>query len=350
MGIDQRLLTEATARKLLDPQQADSLRAMLSERGRDRPDFRPTHILYYSGGLLAIGAMSLFMNLGWQSFGGRGLLTIALSYAGVALLLTEYLRRRHALAIPAGITAAIVVVLTPLALYGFQVEYEWLWWSEADELAFRDYHRTIDWRWLLMELATLLTGAVLLWRYRLPFLTMPIAVTLWYMSMDLAPYLYGPEYDSWLRRSMVSLGSGLLIIGLALGVDIRGRHGGKDYAFWFYLFGALTFWGGLSGLYWDGSIKEVGYLAGNLALIAAGALLVRPVFVVFGGLGITICLIHLAYRDYLFSLRFPFVLTLVGLATIGLGVFCQRHGPALRARLNALLPAALRELIERRAH
>lgn len=42
--------------------------------------------------------------------------------------------------------------------------------------------------------------------------------------------------------------------------------------------------------------------------------------------------------------------TLIGLATVGLGVFCQRHAPALRTRLNALLPAGLRELIEKRAH
>lgn len=69
-------------------------------------------------------------------------------------------------------------MLTPLAIYGFQMEYQWRWWSEADELAFRDYHYLIDWRWQLMELATLLGGTFLLWRYRLPFLTMPIAVTL----------------------------------------------------------------------------------------------------------------------------------------------------------------------------
>ncbi|MBL8435607.1 MAG: hypothetical protein JNL99_11815 [Zoogloea sp.] len=238
MDIDQKRLTEAMDRERLDPQQADALRTLLTERERDKPGLRPTHILYYSGGLLAIGAMSLFMNLGWQSLGGQGLMMIALGYAGIGLLLTEYLLRRHALAIPAGITATIVVVLTPLAIYGFQMEYQWLWWSEADELAFRDYHYLIDWRWQLMELATLLSGTLLLWRYRLPFLTMPIAVTLWYMSMDLAPYLFGPEYDSWLRRSAVSAGSGLLIIGLALTVDIRGRRGHKDYAFWFHLISA----------------------------------------------------------------------------------------------------------------
>lgn len=145
-------------------------------------------------------------------------------------------------------------------------------------------------------------------------------------------------------------GQGLLIIGLALTVDVRSRRGHKDYAFWFYLFGTLALWVGLAGLYWDRSIREAGYLASNLGMIAAGALLLRPVFVVFGGLGITTCLIHLAYRDYLFSLEFPFMLTLIGLATISLGVLCQRHAPTLRKQLNALLPAALRELIEKRTH
>ena len=101
--------------------------------------------------------------------------------------LTEYFLDRG-LPIPAGITAAFVVVLTPLAVYGLQAALGW--WAEG--LAYREYHTHIDWRWLLMELATLACGAVMLWRYRLPFLVMPIAITLWYMSMDLTPFLFGP--------------------------------------------------------------------------------------------------------------------------------------------------------------
>jgi hypothetical protein len=97
--------------------------------------------------------------------------------------------RRHALAIPADITATIVAVLTPLARRlpdGVPMAM-----VVGGRRTRRDYHYLIDWRWQLMELATLLGGTFLLWRYRLPFLTMPIAVTLWYMGMDLAPYLSG---------------------------------------------------------------------------------------------------------------------------------------------------------------
>jgi hypothetical protein len=42
-----------------------------------------TTILYYPGGLVAIGATTLFMNLGWEEFGGWGILCIALVYAGI---------------------------------------------------------------------------------------------------------------------------------------------------------------------------------------------------------------------------------------------------------------------------
>ena len=77
--------------------------------------------------------------------------------------------------------------LVPLAVYGLQNLLGW--WPEGE--AARDYHRHIDGRWLMMELATLAAGAVMLWRFRLPFLVMPVAVTLWYLSMDLAPLLAG---------------------------------------------------------------------------------------------------------------------------------------------------------------
>lgn len=50
-----------------------------------------------------------------------------------------------------------------------------------------------------MELATLASGAVLLRRFRYPFLMLPIAVMLWYMGMDIVPALImqGGEGDSW---------------------------------------------------------------------------------------------------------------------------------------------------------
>ena len=73
-----------------------------------------------------------------------------------------------------------------------------------------------------MEFGTLAVGAILAWKYKYPFLIMPVAVTLWYMSMDLAPMIAGgrPNYE---LRALVSMYFGLLMILLAFWVDLRAR-------------------------------------------------------------------------------------------------------------------------------
>jgi len=343
MELNRGLLKEASEKGLINEQQAEQLWKFLSERGKDTPSFRFTHILYYLGGLIAIGAMSLFMTLGWERFGGWGLFFIALAYAGAGLWLTEFFLNRSRLPIPAGITAAFVVVLTPLAVYGLQAALGW--WAEGK--VFREFHALIDWRWLFMEFATLAVGAAMLWRYRLPFLVMPVAVTLWYMSMDLAPFLSGDADLSWELRKFVSLWFGLLTMLLAFWVDIRSRHD-KDYAFWLYLFGVVAFWGGLSMMHSDSELNKFIYLCINLVMIVVGAMLSRRVFAVFGGLGAAGYLGHLAYDVFKDSMMFPFVLTTLGLGVIYLGILWQRHEETISSKLRALLPLPLRELIERR--
>jgi hypothetical protein len=344
MELNRSTLNEAAKNGLISESQADQLWAFLIERGKDTPSFRFTHILYYLGGMIAIGAMSLFMNMGWERFGGWGLFFIALAYAGVGLKLTEFFLNRSRLPIPAGIMAAFVVVLTPLAVYGLQVALGF--W--ADGRVYRDYHIYIDWRWILMELATLAVGAVMLWRFRLPFAVMPIAVTLWYMSMDLVPFLFGQTDITWELRKFVSVWFGLLIVLLAFWVDIRSRHD-KDYAFWLYLFGVLAFWGGLSMMNSNSELGKFIYLCINLGMITIGAMLSRRVFAIFGGLGVAGYLGHLAYSVFKDSLMFPFVLTLLGLGVVYLGIVWQRHEASISSTLRGLLPQPMRELIEGRS-
>lgn len=343
MKLNRGLLREASEKGILSSEQAELLWEFLRERDTDTPGFRFSHILYYFGGLIAIGAMSLFMTLGWERFGGWALLFIALAYAAAGLWLTEHLLHRSRLPVPAGIVAAFVVALTPLAVYGLQSALGW--WAEGR--GYRYYHTYIDWRWMFMELATLAVGAVLLWRYRLPFLVMPVAVTLWYMSMDLTVYLAGGRGYSWELRMLVSMWFGLLMTLLAFWVDVRSRHGTKDYAFWLYLFGVIAFWLGLSLQHSGSEFSNFLYLCINLLMIVTGALLSRRVFVVFGALGVTAYLVYLADSVFEDSLLFPFALTLIGLAVIGLGIVWQRHEARCSEALRSLLPAALRELVER---
>lgn len=345
MQINQAHLRDAVSKGVLDAQQADALWAFLTEHNQEIPSFRATHILYYLGGLIAIGAMSLFMTLGWEGFGGAGIATISIAYAILGLWLTEYLLKQKHLAIPAGITAAFVVTLVPLAIYGVQ-EALGFW---ADGMVYREYHTHIDWRWMLMELGTLAAGALLLMRYKLPFLLMPVAVTLWYMSMDLTPFLFGDEDTFWDYRKWVSMAFGLFMLLAAFWVDLRTRNEHhKDYGFWLYLFGTLAFWGGLTAMSSDSELGKFAYLCINLVMIMKGAVLSRRVLAVFGGFGVAGYLGHLAYDVFKDSVLFPFALTAVGLGIIYLGILWQRHEQQISMRLRGLLPKEVREMVEGR--
>ena len=335
MKITKNNLTDAVDKHIISRQQADALFEFFQLQDVARFNF--THVLYYLGGLIAISAMTLFMNLGWESFGGKGIFFISMLYAAIGLKFTNSFCAKD-LNIPAGICATFVVCLTPLAIYGFQ---QWLgFWPDAS--AYHEYHKYIKWHWLYMELGTLAVGAILAWKYKYPFLIMPIAFTFWYMSMDITAMIAGDNYD----YDLVSLYCGLFMIGLAFWVDIRSRYK-ADYAFWIYIFGAMAFWGGLTlQTFFDNELGKFIYFCINLLLMGVGVLLVRRVFVVFGGLGACTYLGHLAWDVFEDSWAFPMVLTVIGLAIIYLGVLWQKHEKNITERSRKILPAPLRELLE----
>ncbi|MEQ1881216.1 MAG: DUF2157 domain-containing protein [Burkholderiales bacterium] len=337
-------LEKAVRAGIISAEQADHLTAFYAEQATETPHFSFVHVLYYLGGMIAIGAMSLFMTLGWAALGGWGGFVTAIFYAILALALTHWFRERKGLQIPAGIMATLAVVMVPLAIFGAQ---QALGYWDLDK-PFRHYHQYIDGRWMMMEFATLAVAAILLWRYRFPYMLMPVAVTLWYMSMDLVPLLITDNWQDWEIRKLVSLYFGLLFVGLAFWVDIRSRHS-KDYAFWLYLFGVITFWGGLSSMNSGSEWGKLIYCLINIGMILIGAVLGRRVFAVFGGLGVAGYLGYLAGQVFKDSLMFPFALSLIGLGIMGLGVMWQRREAQWSARLRMLLPRALRELLEARA-
>ncbi len=343
MKITPKQLQTAAERKIITQEQAEQLLAFLLQETEGKPIFDITHILYYMGGLIAIGAMTLFMDLGWETFGGWGIVAISLLYMALGLLLTRTFGARR-YPIPAGICATFVVALAPLAIYGLQQGMGW--WPAND--TYRDFHRLIRYHWIFMELGTLAVGAIVTFFFRYPFLQMPIAATLWYMSMDLAPLLTGGPVDFELR-SLTSLYFGLAMLLFALWVDIRSSTS-KDYAFWLYLFGIITFWGGLTTQDPTDELSRFFYFLINLFLIGVGAALVRRVFVIFGALGCTFYLGHLANTVFKDSWFFPFALTLIGLAIIYLGILWQKNEQLIIESAQAILPQRLQELLRNRRH
>jgi hypothetical protein len=350
MQLSRAVLNEATTKGILQKEQSLALWDFLIEREIETPSFKPAHILYYLGGMIAIGAMTLFMNLGWERFGDMGLLLISACYCVIALALTESLLGRRHLALPAGISATLAVVLIPLVVYSAQHLLGFWPVDGSKKLVYRDYHTHIDWRWLMMELATLAAGAIALWRYRLPFLVLPIAVTLWYMSMDLTPFLFDGDTSQFFsdRGKLVSTVFGFSMTLFALLVDMRSRQS-KDFAFWLYIFGVLTFWGGLTSMESNSEVGKLVYCCINLFLIATGAALSRRVFAVFGGVGLALYLGHLSHTVFRDSMLFPVALTAIGLSVVAAGVSWQRHEATFGIWLRSFLPMPMRELVEHRA-
>ena len=310
------------------------------------PVFSFTNTLYYFGGMLAIGAMTMFMNLGWALFGAWGVFALSVGYLVGALAVAGNLLQKG-LRTPAGILATLAVCLVPLAVWALQSGMGL--WPDGGPDSYRDYHRFIDWRWLTLELATLAAAAVLLWRYKLPFMVMPVAVTIWYLSMDVAHMLMQKEGFDWAFTRDVSLVFGLATCALAVWVDLRSRtatapEDRQDFAFWLYLFGAIMFWCGLSLRESDSELNKFLYALINVGMVFLGAAIGRRVFTVLGGFGVAGYLGYLAYRVFEDSLLFPFALTLLGLAVVALGIWWQRHEAAIHARLAGWLPAALKPL------
>ncbi len=352
------VITQAQAQALwlrwTDPALAASLAGSRGPRhvGADRPAptshqgprFNGLNVLYYFGGMLAISAMSTFMTVSWGAFGAWGVLVLAVLYLLAALKVSDYLKAR-ALTTPAGILATLAVSLVPLIVWCMQSAMGL--WPPGGPVRYSSYHALIDWRWLTLEFATLAAGLVMLWRYRLPFMVMPIALTLWYMSMDMASMLTHRDALDWVLLRQASLVFGIATCAIAVWVDIRTRRATdpdwqQDYAFWLYIFGALMFWGGLSLSDAGSELGRAGYALLNVLLIILGAAIGRRIFTVLGALGVAGYLGYLSHRVFQDSLLFPLALTLLGLGMVALGIWWQRHEAQVNRALGAWVPAALR--------
>ncbi len=308
------------------------------------PAFGFVNVLYYFGGMVAISAMSLFMTLGFQAMGAGGLLAIGVAYLVACLKVADHFKARS-LPVPAGLLATLAVVLVPLVVWCVQSLLGL--WPPGGSGNYADYHIFINWRWTTLEFATLAAGVVMLWRYRLPFMVMPVAVTVWYMSMDVASALMQNNGFDWKFTRDVSMVFGVATIAIAMWVDVRSRQSTtpewrQDFAFWLYLFGAIMFWGGLSLRDSENELGKLLYALLNVALILGGAAIGRRVFTVLGALGVAMYLGYLSHRVFRDSMMFPFALTLLGLGVVWLGVWWQRNEAAINVRFARFVPVGLR--------
>lgn len=335
--LDRHKLVEAAAKVGAAPDVAGQMWQELMRDAAYERRFDMVHVLYYMGALIAIGAMGWWLGHRWEDLSGGTIALIAAAYAALYASVGTYLwRKGPETKTPGGLWISMAVAITPLFVYGLQRHFDL--WAFDDPGKYRDFFRWIRGGWFAMEVATIAVAALVLTRVRFPFLTAIIGLMLWYLSMDLTPIIFDTKEFAWHERRLVSLVFGLAVITVAYLVDLRTRN---DFAFWLYLFGAMSFWGGLSLLESQSELSRFGYFLINLALIFASVYLRRRIFVVFGALGVTWYLGHLSVKIFPDETLFPIALTVIGAFVVLLGIWLQRRRAAIESWLERSMPASL---------
>lgn len=341
MEINKPTLLSAAESAGISTSQAEKLWDLLSHRDQAIPPekkFGVANVMYYLGAMIVISAMGWFVGIGWERFGGLGIMAIALLYAAIFAFLGDYLWRKKGMRVPGGLFMTMAVCMTPLAIYGFQRFTGW--WIVETPGQYQDYFTWIKGGWFMMEVGTIIAGCIALSYIPFPFLTAPIFLSLWFMSMDIVPLIYGQTEFLWNQRLWVSLWFGLLILVIAFLIDRRTK---ADFAFWGYFFGMLAFWGGLSLMESSSEFKRFLYCLINVGLVFLSVLLQRKVFLVFGALGIFIYISTLFYKYFSESEWFPFLLSLVGIVVIFVGVVYQKQQHKIEAWILNSLPEWIKD-------
>jgi hypothetical protein len=353
MSFSEEEVRAAAKAVALRDEQVDGLVAVLRARAQPASDPRPrpayahvrfdlVHLLWYAGALIVMGAMGLFTTLAFEAMGGGALATIAVIYAALFAAGGHYLWHRRNLPTPGGLLITVAVAMAPLATFGLQDAFGW-WDADGAPGRYHGFYLWIKGSWLPMEIATVLAGIVALRFYRFPFIVAVIALALWFMSMDLTPWLFHDDDLAWSARKRVSMVFGLAVLSVAWIVDVK-REPKQDLAFWLHLSGLLAFWGGLTLSDSSSELAKAFYCLINVGLILLSVFLMRRAYALFGALGVSLYLGYLAAEVFEDSLLFPFALSLIGVLVIAAGLVLHRHRGALSVWMAERLPKTLRKL------
>jgi hypothetical protein len=185
----------------------------------------------------------------------------------------------------------------------------------------------VDKNYLLLETSTILASIFMLRKIKYPFLILPIAFSLWFMSMDITELIF--DKLSFENRRVISLIFGFYTTILAYYIDNKK----SEYSFWLYTFGVMMFWSGLTFTHNSSEIAKFIYFLINIVLLLIGVVIKRKVFLVFGSLGVIIYFFHLSelFRN---SFIFVYMVTFMGIGFVWIGSRFDEYEEKIRSKLN----------------
>jgi hypothetical protein len=344
--LDQQRLDAAAAAGIITSDQAARLAIFLAGDSAE-PFEAPTrfdvsHLLWYAGALIVIGAMTIFSAIAFRQAGPQALSWTAIAYAVGFVLMGRYLWNRTGLRTPGGLLIACAVAMAPLAIYGIQGQLG-VWPDLSNNHA--DYPNFFAWlnaSWVYMSLGAILAGVIALAFFPFPFIVVVIAVAAWVLAVDLVPWLL-PEHYGGDPELRATVWFGLAAIVLAWALDLRRWRDG-DFPFWLHIVGIAALWGGITAQDSNDEMMKALYALLNVGLLVLAVYLMRRVYAAFGALGLSLYLGHLAADVFEQSLLFPLALSAMGLAVIGVGIWYFRKRQAIARWITHTLPPALQRL------
>ncbi|HNB22595.1 MAG TPA: DUF2157 domain-containing protein [Candidatus Melainabacteria bacterium] len=332
LTVDKGDLEWAAGEGLISQPQAGALWDALQKRHAERPQFDLAHLFWYAGAVLVLIAMSWFGAEMGARFGAPAVLATSVAYSAVFLLGGARLWFGQNLKVPGGLLVTLAVTMVPVAFVSL---------AETMGYPLSAYLTQHGFQFLL-EGVTIVSALIALRYFKFPFLTAPIAASLWLMSLTAVDFLFhgqGSFFGLWNEQLTVTMlfGIGITFIGLL----VDGKREG-DFSFWLYLFGVSAFWFSLSLMDSSSEFGKAVYALINVALMFTSVLLSRRVFLVYGSLGVLYYVGHWMFTLFAGSIAFPFALTFLGGFIIWAGVKYHKNQAAIENSLLTLLPASLR--------
>lgn len=322
----------AVSRKIVSQSQSEKLIKFFSEM----KFIKRTGTATVFGVISFISVFGAFGAAIAETFGSGGMLAVSAVYAAFAGWFSWFLISKREKRFAGGISALISVVMFPLMIAALE-QILGLW---PDDLAlFQGYHFWVYGSWLMIELTTIGVGCIAIALTRCSFILIPVMLSLWHFSMDLASILsqqHYAEFDS-ARTGSVICGIALLVVSFV--IDRRTK---EDYSFWGYLFGSAALIAGISAMELAPAIQVSGVFLFAFLFFAGAFFLERRLLFIMGSLSLFAAVSFILTRIFTDSTVLFFCLAALGAALFSVFFLYLRKETDLFRSFEKKMPEILR--------
>ena len=307
--------------------------------------FNIENFLYYFGGFIVITTATFYLGSIASLFGVAGMLAFTILYFVLFVEIGNFLWNKDKKT-PGGLLYVCAVSIVPLIVWEFE---NLIGIMPKDLNRYEDFHVLIRSGYIFMELATIFVGFAFFKFRKFPLLTLPICFAMWYLSMDIVPFLlgHGLTAPTWGMKNTASCIFSLIMLWYAVKLD-KNNKSSEDCSHWLYNFGATMLWGSIISIishyrYYNNPDKwiiELTYfLAGFFSFVymCISIIIKRRVFMVWGAIGFWSYLGYLSFNVFEDTPLFPIVLIIFGLSLIFSGVYYSKNCKKMEEKLRKFL-------------